>query len=133
MLFRSSELKSYRITLYENLHKINIKQSYRCSVEVIHESRTEPCAQEVLNELKTMNIFSQDSELTFLGSNVLPAGFPIPLVGGENQMQKVFSSVSMDNPAVTFIGRAKPELFFMSDVLIDSFTQTKELIIGKGL
>lgn len=128
-----ASFQSYRITLYSNIEHTVYAERHRCSVEIIHDSGNEPSPENITTELKMMNLFSSDTHLTYVGCNSLSAGFPLPLAGSEQQRLSLFKSVCDNNPSVTFIGRAKPQLFFMTDVLVDSYLETKKLFNDKGV
>lgn len=123
-----AKLASYRLTLYSNLQDINEASCHRCSVEVIHDAGGAPAPEQILAELKFMQIFAGNSVVRFVGKSALPAGFPVPLVGSDEQRQQLFYQVCQHNPGVIFLGRARPELFFMTDVLVDSYLKSKQLM-----
>lgn len=118
-------LQSYRITLYSNIVQSVNADKHRCSVEVIHDLGVQPDPNTIMAELKTMNIFAVDSVLHYAGCSSQSHGFPLPLAGSEQQRVALFEHVCANNPKVLFIGRAKPQLFFMTDVLVDSYLETK--------
>lgn len=123
-----AKLASYRLTLYSNLQDVNEASCHRCSVEVIHDEGGAPAPEQILAELKLMQIFAGNSAVRFIGTSALPVGFPVPLVGTDEQRQQLFSQVCHHNPGVIFLGRARPELFFMTDVLVDSYLKSKQLV-----
>ncbi|MEE2001203.1 MULTISPECIES: NAD(P)-binding protein [Alkalimonas] len=121
-------LQSYRITLYNNLQGSEATASNRCSVEVIHDVGAQPAADCIAKELKAMGVFADRATMHHLGTSEIKAGFPIPLAGSEEQRLQLFEGVKTANPSIEFIGRAKPALFFMTDVLMDAYQAAKQLV-----
>ncbi|CAM3893274.1 NAD(P)-binding protein [Rheinheimera salexigens] len=123
-----ASFNSYRVTLYSNIQAAEQNADYRCSVEVIHEPTQIPCAELIINEIKKMGLFSIEASLQHVGTSGQSSGFPVPLVGSEQQRLIQFEQVKKANPSVIFMGRAKPELFFMTDVLDDTYLSALQTV-----
>lgn len=121
-------MHSYRITFYDNIQQCHAAQVYRCSVEVILANDCSVTAAEIGKELVTMGLFSAADELISAGSIALPFGFPVPKAGDEQQRSRLFEHVKLYNPDIVFCGRGKPDVFFMTDVLLDTYHETLALL-----
>lgn len=123
-----ANMQSYRITLYNNIQGDNNEVVYRLSVEVILSSEGVVSSEVIKQELVTMGLFSDIQKITHAGTINLPFGFPVPKAGDEQRRNEIYQQVKMQNPAVLFCGRAKPQVFFMTDVLKDTYDETRALV-----
>ena len=121
-------MQSYRITFYDNIQQDHAVSVYRCSVEVIQADENGVTAAEIANELVVMGLFAVADELISVGNVILPFGFPIPKAGDEQQRAGLFDQVKFHNPDIVFCGRGKPEVFFMTEVLLDTYNETLALL-----
>lgn len=128
-----SMMQSYRITFYDNIQQSDKAALYRCSVEVIVTNNSNATAVEIAEELVAMGLYSNANELSLAGNVTLSAGFPIPKAGEEQKRLELFEQVKLHNPEVVFCGRGKPQVFFMTDVLMDTYTETLALLAKSGL
>jgi protoporphyrinogen oxidase len=123
-----ANMHSYRITLYNNVQDNDSSAIYRCSVEVILAEGVAVSVDEIKQELVTMGLFTNTEHLCHAGSIDLPFGFPVPKAGDEQKRLAVFEQARLHNPGIMFCGRAKPQVFFMTDVLLDTYHETVSLL-----
>jgi protoporphyrinogen oxidase len=121
-------MQSYRITFYDNIQQQDSIDCYRCSVEVIEADDKKASATDIKAELVTMGLFDRVDEIEHAGSIALPFGFPILQAGDEQRRADIFETVKQHNPEINFCGRGKPQVFFMTDVLQDTYSETLKLI-----
>ncbi|MDX1677256.1 NAD(P)-binding protein [Arsukibacterium sp.] len=121
-------MHSYRITFYDNIQQHDSAACYRCSVEVIENDERIATVDDIKAELVTMGLFNHVDEIIHAGSISLPFGFPILKAGDEQSRAEIFAKVKHHNPEILFCGRGKPQVFFMTDVLLDTYQETLTLI-----
>jgi len=119
-----SSLKSYRITFYDNLQPDGKKDTYRVSVEMVLNPE-DTSEEEIIEELKKMHLFSSDANLTLVGKNHLMHGFPILTQNDVEARVAQFENIRQTHPDMVFVGRGKPHIFFMTDVLQDVYDTLK--------
>ncbi len=117
--------KAGRITLYQNLGDAD---NFSCTVEVLADDNValETLTQEILGELTAMDIVSEENDCIFSQFRPIPNGFPILTNKFVEEQEQVNSYCEDFFQNVSFVGRASSEVFFMKDVLIDTFRKVKK-------
>jgi protoporphyrinogen oxidase len=121
-------MQSYRITLYDNIQQSNNPPYYRCSVEVIKADDKTVVPSAIGKELVKMGLFTDIDQIIHAGTIELPFGFPIPQAGDEQRRKDIFEQVKLHNSDIVFCGRGKPDVFFMTDVLLDTYNEAVNLL-----
>lgn len=127
---QQAEMHSYRLTFYDNLTPKKSDHPYRTTVEVIYDSEA-PAERIIRHELIRMGLFSQMEDVYLVGITNVAYGFPVPKVAEQQNQNTHFDEVKKQNPNVLFTGRGVPGLFFTTDVLLDVYNQTVNLISSK--
>ena len=118
------DMYSGRVTLYQNLSDA---ANYSCTVEVLADDSIdlEGLLGKVFFELKEMGIVSENNNCIFKSFRPIKNGFPIltdELLKEQNKINR-YCNGYFDN--VIFIGRASSDMFFIKDVLIDTFRKIR--------
>lgn len=74
------DIRSFRVTVYDNFTNKGSGRKYRLSVEVLHNNDFKGSAADqksIFHELKTMNILPDDALLLWSCHELIPVGFPI--------------------------------------------------------
>jgi len=123
-------MKSFRITLYDNI-QANSNRRFRLTVEAIlpASAADKPTASSIATELELMNLIKHRDDVHIEGYQIIENGFPISTLSEKEFRVSVFNNVKANNANVVFAGRADPGIFFMKDVLTDTYEKVKLLTI----
>lgn len=119
------DMYSGRITLYQNLSDL---KNYSCTVEVLTDDNTylEGLIEKILLELVEMGVVSKNNNCIFKKYRSIKNGFPIlteKFVKAQNELNRYCQSYFQN---IIFVGRATTDIFFTTDVLIDTFRKLKD-------
>ena len=119
------DMYSGRVTLYQNLSDV---ENYSCTVEVLADNDIdlEGLIGKILFELTEMGIVSKKNNCIFKQFRPIKNGFPIftkKFLEEQNELNSYCQNYFQN---VSFIGRATSDVFFMKDVLIDTFQKLKK-------
>jgi len=115
---------SARVTLYQNLSKNN---NYSCTVEVLADSSVEldSLVDNIELELIEMGLVDKSNECMFKQFRPIKNGFPIltnEFLKGQKELNEYCESYFKN---IVFIGRATGKVFFMNEVLGDTYDKVK--------
>lgn len=118
------DMYSGRITLYQNLSDV---ENYSCTVEVLTDDDIdlEGLTEKLLFELMEMDIVSKKNNCIFKQFRPIKNGFPILTKKFLEEQSELNSYCQSYFQNVSFVGRATTDVFFMKDVLIDTFKKLK--------
>jgi protoporphyrinogen oxidase len=116
------DMYSGRVTLYQNLAQ---NDNYSCTVEVLTDDGVDLNAliNKIHLELVKMGIVDKNNQCTFKQFRPIKNGFPIlttDFVKTQNIVNEYCKNY-FDN--VMFVGRSTGKVFFMNDVLIDTYNK----------
>jgi protoporphyrinogen oxidase len=116
------DMYSGRITLYQNLAQ---NDNYSCTVEVLTDDGVDlnTLINKIHLELVKMGIVDKNNQCTFKQFRPIKNGFPIlttDFVKTQNIVNEYCENY-FDN--VMFLGRSTGKVFFMNDVLIDTYNK----------
>ena len=115
---------SFRITLYPNLS--GDSHSHRCTVEVLYSGDCHVTENVIVEELERMNIVSQGEKVLNVYIQDLHAGFPVRTKKSNELMESHTSLIEDRFKNVTMVGRARGRVFFMNDILKNTYSRLKE-------
>lgn len=115
---------SGRVTLYQNLSDI---KNYSCTVEVLTDDSTDlkGLMGKILFELIEMGIVSKENKCIFKQFRPVKNGFPIlteKFLKEQNEINRYCQNYFQN---IICVGRATTDVFFMKDVLVDTFRKLK--------
>ena len=118
------DMYSGRVTLYQNLSDV---ENYSCTVEVLTDDDIdlEGLMAKILFELMEMGIVRKKNNCIFKQFRPIKNGFPIlteKFLKEQNELNSYCQSYFKN---VSFLGRATTDVFFMNEVLIDTFRKLK--------
>ena len=119
-----TDFLSCRITLYQNLTR---SDNYSCTVEVLTDNDVDLAAQtdKILSELIKMELVGEQNTCLFRQFRTVGRGFPVLTIEAVESDTRLFEYCSDYFKNVEFLGRS-PNVFFMTDILIDAYNKTKQ-------
>lgn len=119
-----SNLYTGRITLYQNLSKTN---NYSCTVEVLtdHNVNLASLIDTIQKELVEIGVVNQNNQCVFKQFRPIKSGFPVlttEFVESQNKLSEYCENYFKN---VLFVGRSSGQVFFMNDVLAETFQKVK--------
>jgi len=125
-------MSTYRVTLHSNCQPEN-KEGY-IPVTVESLSRTpidiDAEAQTVHSELFKMGVFPKGAKLRLINAESLANGFPVPTIELNKQAEADLRKARQLSDNVTFVGKGSGKSFFMNDVLLSTFRDINETVLG---
>jgi len=116
------DLLSGRVTLYQNLSQ---NENYSCTVEVLtgKDVELEGLTDVIKLELEEMGLISQGSRCLFKQCRPIRNGFPVLTNDFVKEQSKLYEYCEQHFKNVLFIGRSSGKVFFMNDVLVDTYNK----------
>ncbi|MDW3648489.1 MAG: FAD-dependent oxidoreductase [Bacteroidia bacterium] len=122
-------LHSARLSIYQNLAQDG--PYYGCTTEVLADDifDFEAKVDDILGELKTIGLLSDEHNCVYKGYRSIRAGFPVPEIQFLEQSEAMANALDEKLKNVRFIGRGNGR-FFMKDILKHTYQScAKELIV----
>ena len=118
-------LHSCRVTLYQNLSR---SENFSCTVEVLADDNIDlSClTNSIEKELVRMNIASENNQCLFKQYRPIRNGFPILTTEFIESQAKLSRYCDEYFNNVLFLGRNTGRVFFMNDVLSDTFWKVQK-------
>ncbi|MDO6524959.1 protoporphyrinogen/coproporphyrinogen oxidase [Motilimonas sp. 1_MG-2023] len=116
-----------RLTIYQNLNP-NIASSYNLTVEALNDKEFdfEAATVDVLQELQIMGLITAQHQCLYQACERIKQGFPVITAKIEAEVQS-FNNMLLNNfQNLTLLGRGNCKGFFMSTLLQQAFTSSKE-------
>jgi protoporphyrinogen oxidase len=113
-------LYSGRVTLYQNLTKSN---NFSCTVEVLVDDEVDLTSliESIQRELVEMGIVDKDNKCTFKQYRPIKNGFPILTNKFTNRQDELSEYCQTFFKNILFVGRTTGKVFFMNEVLVDTY------------
>lgn len=120
--------RSFRVTLYDNMHRHPPSSLTRVTVEVMSPSRMQEATScdEILDELKRMGIVDERSKLETHNVERIEKSFPIPTIGFMESQRLSYETADAVSDRIDLLGRASGKQFFTNDVILDCFSRFTE-------
>ena len=121
-----SNLKSFRITLYDNFSSMCHKSFKRITVEILYKNDEiveENIEDLIFDELKTIGVISLDTNFVNHKAHMLKNTFPIPK--NQDEASTNFNS-SFSN--IHFFGKSYSEKWFMEEIITEIYESINEKI-----
>ena len=120
------DMKSYRVTLYNNFTEETDNGRYKISVEILHSRDFEGDRKDqdaIFEELKKMSIIPNTSHLLWSGHEFIPAGFPVLKPGDKDiydqQIAKIYEVIDNTYIVSRFRGAAQGQMAIMQNIFED--------------
>ena len=119
------DLYTCRVTLYQNLSK---SDNYSCTVEVLTDNNTDldSLTDIIQEELVKLGVVNKTNQCLFKQFRPIKTGFPIlttEFIEAQNELSEYCEDYFQN---VLFVGRNTAKVFFMNDVLADTFQKVQE-------
>ncbi len=120
--------RSFRVTLYQNL-KGGDDQFYSCCVEVLgsKEELETLNSNLILTELKELKLVDEEEVPVDQIKKLIPFGFPVLTNEFVVSSRGAYLDAKRLYQNVSFVGKSSGKVFFMNDVLIDTFESLRKL------
>lgn len=124
-----ADFNTFRVSLYPNYSSSPSKDVFHCSVEIISEpDQVESfSSKEIVKELKAMKIVGSHAQLIWSEKQIAKAGFPVPTAELVRAQQDYQESLAQDFLNVSFVGKAQNKVWFVNEVLADTYEQIQSL------
>jgi len=115
-----ANLYSCRVTLYQNLSKTN---NHSCTVEVLadHSLDLENLIDRIQNELVEIGVVDCNNQCVFRQFRPVKSGFPVLTVDYMESQKQLSEYCDSYFENVLAVGRNSGHVFFMNDVLTDTY------------
>lgn len=125
-------MSTYRVTLHSNCQPESKERYCPFTVESLSGTPVDidAEAQIIHSELLKMRVFPKDAKLRLINAETLANGFPIPTIELKKQAEADLRKARQIVDNVTFVGKGSGESFFMNEVLLNTFKEINEKVLG---